>query len=260
MVLLILDESAISDGTGQGNWGHSLLLHVFILQLAGLGGVLPVKADCLCSSSGTHCIDRREELVHRKKGKSGWEQWLSSRCVLALFSSCCWLWATNDTWQNKFSSPKEMRAYSLLFLVALPSGQQPPFEFTGATELESRNSSFWAWDTVWDVMDTWLLMKTLRVKLSCLCQWAVTSRSPHSSSVIALPLTDGKFLDGLSIHFEVSSFCLSLPVFPSFPFLPPSLFFFLFPPSNKHFSVVKCLCSIYGTECGYDFPPFSLHT
>lgn len=105
-------------------------------------------------------------------------------------------------------------------------------------------------------MDTWLLMKTLRVKLSCLCQWAVTSRSPRSSSVIALPLTDGKFLDGLSIHFEVSSFCLSLPVFLPFPsFLPPCFsLFFLLQISISQWLNVSVL--FIAQNVGMIFPPF----
>ena len=90
-------------------------------------------------------------------------------------------------------------------------------------------------------------------QIARLCQWAVASWSTRSSSATMLPLTDCKLLDGL-LSFILRS-PVSLPLFPSFPFLPPSLFFFLFSPSNKHLSEVKCVCCIYCPNCRYDFPP-----
>lgn len=70
-------------------------------------------------------------------------------------------------------------------------------------------------------------MRTFRVKLPGLCQWAVASWSTCSSSVTMLPLTHCKLLDGLLSFILKSpcvSFCLSFLPFPSF--LPPCFSFF----------------------------------
>ena len=161
-------------------------------------------SDRLRSSSGKHCLDCRKNQC-TGRGNLGTVAFFPL-CFRPVFQAR-WLRAANVNDRRGRKPPP------------------PPWIHRGH-RAEVQNS-FGASDTVWDVMDTWVLMRTLRVKLPGLCQWAVASWSTRSSSVTVLPLTDCKLLDGLLSFILKSpsvSFCLSFLPFPSF--LPPCFSFF----------------------------------